>query len=313
MTRRIAAPCALLLALAISVGTANAGAIASDLVLTKTDSADPVAVGDTFSYTISVQNVGLSAASGVVVTDTLPVGTGWILSDAPAFSGCTNPGLGNSGVVQCTLPTTLAAGATVTVTITVVVNAGAPALLSNTATVTTSGTLEVTPADNTDVETTAVAAPSADVAITKAAGAGPFTAGANIPYTITVTNNGPAAAAAVSMTDVIPAGSTFVSANSTQGSCSGTTTVVCSIGTLAAAGTATITLVVQSPATAGVLVNSASVSATTADADLSNNSATATVTTQPVAPSGDVPTLSGWMLILLAASLALAGVFVFKN
>jgi uncharacterized repeat protein (TIGR01451 family) len=50
----------------------------------------------------------------------------------------------------------------------------------------------------------------ADLAITKAAAA-TVVAGGNITYTINVTNNGTSAADNVTLTDAVPAGTTFVS------------------------------------------------------------------------------------------------------
>ena len=46
--------------------------IVDDLSIVKTDSADPVAPGDSFSYTIVVSNAGPDAAPNVVVTDPVP-------------------------------------------------------------------------------------------------------------------------------------------------------------------------------------------------------------------------------------------------
>ena len=45
----------------------------------------------------------------------------------------------------------------------------------------------------------------------------PVVAGQNLTYTITVTNNGPDAADAVSLSDTLPAGTTFVSLASPGG------------------------------------------------------------------------------------------------
>ncbi len=43
-----------------------------DLVVTKTDSADPVIAGNQLTYTITVTNSGPSQATNVSLTDTLP-------------------------------------------------------------------------------------------------------------------------------------------------------------------------------------------------------------------------------------------------
>src|SRR3954470_11711372 len=55
-----------------------------------------------------------------------------------------------------------------------------------------------------------VVLPSADLAITKSvANEPPFNAGASMTYTISVMNNGPDAASGVTVTDTLPAGTTF--------------------------------------------------------------------------------------------------------
>ncbi len=117
----------------------------------------------------------------------------------------------------------------------------------------------------------------ADVSVAMTASPSPVTQGANLTYTITVTNGGPLAASAVTMTDALPTGATFVSATSNVGTCSGTTTVTCTLGTMNNAATATITLVVTASAT-GALANTANVTSATPDPNLTNNSAATNTT-----------------------------------
>jgi hypothetical protein len=145
---------------------------------------------------------------------------------------------------------------------------------------------------------------SADLSITKT---GPSTAvtNANIVYTLTVSNAGPSSASGVTVTDVLPAGTTFVSAVPSQGSCSGTTTVTCALGALANAGTATIALTVKTPSVPGPLTNSASVTALEVDPTPANTTASAVTAVAAAAPA-DVPTLSLNALLFLAAMLAAA-------
>jgi uncharacterized repeat protein (TIGR01451 family) len=162
-------------------------------------------------------------------------------------------------------------------------------------------------ATNNTCSITVVAAQS-DVSITQT---GPATvvAKANITYTLTVTNAGPSPAANAIVGDVLPAGTTLVSATPSPAgsSCSGTSTVSCSLGTLAAGGSATIVLVVKSPSTSGTVANTATVATYTLDSNLANNTSTITVTVTVMAAPPSVPTLSTWGLALLALLLLLTG------
>jgi uncharacterized repeat protein (TIGR01451 family) len=117
----------------------------------------------------------------------------------------------------------------------------------------------------------------ADLGVSMTAAPNPVAAGSNLTYSITVTNNGPDSAQGVAVTDALPAGVTFVSATASTGSCSGTTTVSCNLGTFANAATATITIVVT-PTAAGTLTNTANVTSTTPDPVTANNSATTSTT-----------------------------------
>jgi uncharacterized repeat protein (TIGR01451 family) len=75
-------------ALVVTLVFANAGSAAqpgsSNLKLTKTDSPDPVRVGAQLTYTISVENLGPSPATGVIVTDDLPKGVGLVSASGPS-------------------------------------------------------------------------------------------------------------------------------------------------------------------------------------------------------------------------------------
>src|SRR5438309_3810316 len=78
----------------------------------------------------------------------------------------------------------------------------------------------------------AQSAQPADLGIAVTGSPDPAIAGGNLAYTITVTNNGPNAATGVSVTDALPSGASFVSVTPSQGTCTGTSTVVCNLGTL---------------------------------------------------------------------------------
>jgi uncharacterized repeat protein (TIGR01451 family) len=143
---------------------------------------------------------------------------------------------------------------------------------------------------------------SADLSIVKT-GASTAAGSANVVYTIVVTNNGPTGASGVTVTDVLPAGTTFVSAQTTQGVCNGTTTVICSLGALNNGSNATITLTIQMPAASGVVSNTATVTAAENDPTPANNSSTAATTVSGASPPSPVPAQSTLLLLMLGALL----------
>jgi uncharacterized repeat protein (TIGR01451 family) len=136
---------------------------------------------------------------------------------------------------------------------------------------------------------------TADTAIAMS-GPASTTLGAPVAYTLTITNNGPAPATGVTVSDTLPAGATYFSASSSQGSCAGTTTVTCSLGTLDSTATgsstaATVTIVVLG-ASAGTLTNTATVSANETDPNHANNTASVSTTVAGASTSGTGTTLT---------------------
>ncbi len=113
---------------------------------------------------------------------------------------------------------------------------------------------------------------SADVQITKT---GVLSAG-NITYTLQVKNNGPAQAQGVVVKDILPNKTQFVSVSTTQGTCTGTSTVTCTVGTMNNSQVVTISLVVNVTKAAGFISNTATVtvSASSPDLNTGNNSST---------------------------------------
>ena len=117
--------------------------------------------------------------------------------------------------------------------------------------------------------------PTADLSLTKTDSPDPTGLESNLTYTIVVTNNGPDPATGVVLTDALPAATmTYVSSSASQGSCSGTSTVTCSIGTLANGAQATVQIVVR-PRISGFVSNTASVTGNETDPHPANNSARA--------------------------------------
>jgi uncharacterized repeat protein (TIGR01451 family) len=168
-------------------------------------------------------------------------------------------------------------------------------VISNTANVSTT-TADPNAANDTSTATTTVTGLSADLSVTKADTPDPVVAGSNITYTLVANNAGPNDATAVTLTDVLPANTTFVSATAPAGwtlttpAVGGTGTVTATRPTLATASPQNFTLVVQvnaGVATGTVITNTAAIASTTADPAAANNSATTTSTTS-AAPAANV-------------------------
>lgn len=256
-----------------------------------------VASGTNATYTIVVANAGPSDAANVTLTDVLPANTTFVsLSQSgPAFDCTTGP------TVTCTIAT-LPLSASTTFTLVVNVAAAASGSIDNTATVSAS-TADPNAANNTSTASLALNPGATDLAITKSVAGDRFGFGSAVTYTVVVTNNGPAIAFGTTVTDILPAGTTLQSASSTQGTCTGTTTVVCSVGTLAPAATATITLVVNLPREQTTVTNTATVTAANAETAPGNNASTVAL-----AVTAEIPTVSEWGLLLLAMTLGILAV-----
>jgi large repetitive protein len=280
------------------------GSGTADLAITKTTPTTTAAPGSTVVYTISTTNNGPNTATNVVVTDTLPASLRF-QSIAPAATfTCTTPAVGSSGTITCT-GGPLANGATATFTLTTTIAPGATGSITNTA---SAGSNASDPnGSNSDATTPGIAVASADLSIAKTTAATQAPTGSTITYTITVTNHGPDAATGVVVTDNLPSGLQFVSATPSQGSCSGTDPFTCNLGGLANGSSATITLQALVTATGGTIANTASVIATTDDGNPGNDSSTSPSTpVVPGAAEAEIPTLSEWMLLMMAALLGLA-------
>jgi uncharacterized repeat protein (TIGR01451 family) len=288
--------------------TANTATTSSaDLSAVKTGPA-AASGGTNVSYGITVTNSGPSNASTVALTDTLPANTVFIsmnVNSGPVFT-CMNPPMGSPGMVNCTIAT-MPAGATTSFTLTVHVDPMTPTgPLANTASV-SSTTTDPVPGNNSSTATINISSAIADLAITKTAAPPPYGTGLPLTYTIAVANAGPNPATSVVVNDILPAGTTFVSATPSQGSCSGTTTVICSLGTIANGANATITLTVTLPAAQGPVSNTATVTSANPDPDPANNTSTSNIA---VIPAAAIPTLSTTVLLLMAVAFAAMGVFM---
>jgi uncharacterized repeat protein (TIGR01451 family) len=270
----------------------------ADLTIAKTTATTSAKAGTTLSYTIVATNNGPDSAVNVSVADTLPSSLLFQSITAPAGFTCTTPPVGASGTITCTA-LTLANGASASFTLAVGIAPGATGSIVNSAS-TTSATTDPNGGNNAaSAEPVTVEPNVAALAISKTTVATNATTGDGITYTITVTNSGPDSATNVTVTDTLPSGLAFVSATPSQGTCNGASPVSCTLGTIASGGSATITLVASVTATSGTISNTATVSAT--ESAVSPSSSTPPI---PVLAPGEIPTLSEWALLLLAAMVA---------
>jgi uncharacterized repeat protein (TIGR01451 family) len=121
----------------------------------------------------------------------------------------------------------------------------------------------------------------ADVAIASIEAPTGLPFGSNVTYTITITNNSPTSATAVTFTESVPDGTSFVSVNSSQGSCTNDSGIITgALGNLAPHSSATITLIL-SPDAPGDIVSIATVSSGCMDDNPENNLAIDLTTVVP--------------------------------
>lgn len=293
-----------------------------DVQIQKTHTPDPVQLGQNTTYTVTVTNNGPSLATGVVMTDIMPDPNP---PQAPtaifSYQGqlvatqggtCTEPAIGaTNGTITCTFPS-LDAQQTATVTYqekaeSITQVGAATGTTFNYASVKANET-ETTMANNqvSDRTTTFRNNVNADLAVVKTLTAptnGVIIPGQQAVYSMVVTNNGPDTSVGAQLVDALPQGVTFVSA---PGCNLNGNTVLCDLGTMAAQATQTFTLTVtahQPYDGANPLVNTAQVDAP-GDPNTANNTSSASGNVLVVSA---VPTLSEWMLGLLAAVMLLFG------
>jgi uncharacterized repeat protein (TIGR01451 family) len=280
--------------------TANvtvAGATQSDLSITSTVAPNPIlSSGTNPTFTQVVTNNGPAAVATATYVDTLPSNATFVSLVPPSGWTCGPPvTVGAVTTITCTGPLTVGGTATFPLVMKALSSDTPGTLITNTATIGPTAN-DPNTANNTASSSTVVASPSqADVSIVKTGTPEPVNLNTNLNYTLQVTNNGPAVATGVTVSDPLPSAVVFSNVTTTQGTCTQASgTVSCSLGTMNVGTVVVISINVNAAtlSSSGNTVcntvngipfsvcNTATVSSATSDPNLGNNSSTANSTIQ---------------------------------
>lgn len=186
----------------------------ADLALTKTvDNATPNPNG-VVNFTLNLRNDGPGTATNVAVTDLLPGGVTYVGSSPSQGAYNASSGVWSVGVVSSGSSASLQIAARVTGT----------GSITNTAEVTAvdQPDPDSTPGNNVpgedDQSSITIVVQQADLSLTKTVDKAAPQVGANLTFTLTLSNSGPHRATGIGVRDQLPSGLTFVSSNPSTGS-----------------------------------------------------------------------------------------------
>ncbi|NNE44708.1 MAG: DUF11 domain-containing protein, partial [Gemmatimonadetes bacterium] len=156
---------------------------------------------DSVTYTVTLRNLGPDDATGIAVADSLPAGTTYV-TDLPSQGSYTPAtGLWTVGSV--------AAGDSASLSLTAVVNAGtAGTSIWNIAGVSATDQEDSSSANN--VDSVAVTVMAADLQLAKTVDLPQADEADTLTFTITLQNAGPDSSSGIQVTDLLPAGLTYV-------------------------------------------------------------------------------------------------------
>jgi uncharacterized repeat protein (TIGR01451 family) len=238
--------------------------------------------GDTLLYQVIIQNVGNTAATGVIFTDTPDANTALVSGSVHTSQGSVTGGNAGAAPVAISIGT-LPSGASVTISfqvtinnplppgVTQLVNQGLvnsnelPPVPTNDPTTPQGGDPTITPIASAPVLT----APKTDILYVDADKSGEFSVGDTVLYVVTIANSGTISATGVVFTDTpdvittLVAGSVKSSQGSvTKGNTAGDTSLSIDIGAIPAGASATISfqVTINSPLTREIIFNQGTVS-----------------------------------------------------
>jgi uncharacterized repeat protein (TIGR01451 family) len=264
----------------VTTGIAASVTASADLSVESMLGSSGVAAGTTVSFRVVIANRGPFTAHHVQLVDAVPANATFeaaSVADPLAAFTCTTPAAGTGGNITCSAATfdQRTNNDQPTFTFTFRVNNGAApgTVLTNTATLSADDTDPV-PSNNSVSRTTTITAqtPSADVSIA--------TTGGGTLFSVVVRNAGPNDAAAVTLTDAVPSGSTFADWTQTSGppfNCTkpaigGSGTITCTSNVFPGIeGSAVASEFVLTLNASGEVTNSVTVSSSTSDPRQDNN------------------------------------------
>lgn len=225
----------------------------ADLSLTKVADSTSPNVSQNVVYTITLNNAGPSAATGVQVTDLLPSGIAFVSASPSIGSYDSSSGIWTVGSIGSNNNQTLILTGRID-------SVGAK---TNVAEVTASDQFDSdsTPGNGATTEddraAVTVTPQTADLSLAKTVNDANPNVGENVTFTLTVRNSGPNQATGVRVLDQLPTGSTFVSSSGSQGVYD-SGTGVWDVGSISNGGTATLRIIATTGDT-GITTNSAEI------------------------------------------------------
>ncbi|MGQ9829834.1 MAG: hypothetical protein ACUVSW_18430 [Roseiflexus sp.] len=252
-----------------------------DLQATLASVPSSVNAGDPLNYDITVINAGTDPVSNVTVTGTIPVSTTFDQITAPVGWTCPLPASGASNF-SCTTNSLAVGSATFNVRLNV-----NPATAPGTTlplSVTITSAIPEANTDNNSSSATVTVTTSANLEIVSLTAPASINAGENVEAIVTVRNNGPSFAADASLSLPLDPDTTFVGLTSPSGwNCTvpaigGTGTVTCTLPTftLTSVEFRLTTRVKPDTAASATIDSTATISSTTTDPNLINNTGQAT-------------------------------------
>jgi uncharacterized repeat protein (TIGR01451 family) len=238
--------------------------------------------GGTINYQVTVtHNMGVGTTN-VVVTDLLPAGLTFVSATPEQGTYNSATGVWTVGAIGVEGSASLNLVATVNASVT------PGTVITNTATLTSLDQFDTNAGNNqASAPVTVTAPPTADIAVTKTVDISAPVQGTDVVFTVTVTNNGPDAASGLTISDLLPAGLTYVDSAPSQGTYSNVTGVW-NIGALPSASSENMTITATVTGAVGTPITNAAAIATLDQTDSVATNNTGTITIVPVAPSTDI-------------------------